>query len=53
MPAKNAIEMHVYPQRDLLELVRRCGCRILEIREDGGAGENMTQVSNTLFLEKT
>jgi len=51
-PSKNNIEMHVFPQRDLLELVRRCGCRILEIREDGGAGENNAQISNTLFLEK-
>lgn len=51
-PAKNAIEMHVFPQRDLLDLVRRCGCRILEIREDGSAGEGMAQISNTLLLEK-
>lgn len=51
-PSKDAIEMHVYPQRDLLELVRRCGCRVLEIREDGNAGDSMRQISNTLFLEK-
>jgi SAM-dependent methyltransferase len=51
-PANNKIEMHVYPQRALLDLVRRCGCQILEIREDGNAGESMSQISNTLFVEK-
>jgi SAM-dependent methyltransferase len=51
-PTTDAIEMHVYPQRELLELVRRTGCRILEIREDGGTGESMSHISNTLFLEK-
>ena len=51
-PANQKIEMHVYPQRALLELIGRCGCQILEIREDGGAGEDMSQISNSLLLEK-
>jgi SAM-dependent methyltransferase len=48
----NDIEMHVFPQRPLLELVQRCGCRILEIREDGATGETYSQISNTLLVEK-
>jgi trans-aconitate methyltransferase len=51
-PTENAIEMHVFPQADLFELASRAGCRVLEIREDGAAGENMAQISNTLFLRK-
>jgi SAM-dependent methyltransferase len=50
--ANNKIEMHVYPQRALFELIRRCGCQILEVREDGGAGDNMGQISNTFLVEK-
>ena len=48
----NNIEMHVFPQRPLLELIGRCGCRLLEIREDGAAGESYHHISNTLFVEK-
>jgi SAM-dependent methyltransferase len=51
-PESTNIEMHVFPQRPLLELVRRCGCRLLEIREDGNAGETYSHISNTLFVEK-
>ena len=51
--ANNRIEMHVFPQPDLHELVRRCGCRLLEMREDGSAGESPKVISNTLLIEKT
>jgi SAM-dependent methyltransferase len=52
-PQTNDIEMHVFPQRQLFDLLRTCGCQILEIREDGSAGEDWGQISNTLLVEKT
>jgi SAM-dependent methyltransferase len=51
-PANNHIEMHVFPQRPLLELIRRSGCRVLEIREDGATGDTYSQISNTLLVER-
>ncbi len=52
-PENNDIEMHFLPQRILLDLVRRSGCRLLEIREDGWTGGgNMRTLSNTLLVEK-
>lgn len=47
-----SMEMHFLPQHVLLDLIARCRCRVLEIREDdaiGGAGHS---VSNTLLVQK-
>jgi hypothetical protein len=52
LPLGLEVEMHVFPQRELFDLLWRCGCRVLEIREDGAVGEDMTQISNTLLVEK-
>ncbi len=52
-PVSKDVEMHVFPQRHLFELLRSCGCRILEVREDGYAGAgSMTHISNSFFVEK-
>jgi SAM-dependent methyltransferase len=51
-PESDKIEMHVYPQCAMLELIRRAGCKLLEIREDGSAGGNMSMVSNTFLTMK-
>ena len=49
----NAMEMHVFPQVALLDLIAEEKCRILEIREDDAAGISATMISNTLLLQKT
>jgi SAM-dependent methyltransferase len=46
------IEMHALPQRVLFDIIERCGCRLLEIREDDEAGGGPI-VSNTIFLSKS
>jgi SAM-dependent methyltransferase len=46
------IEMHALPQRVLFDIIERCGCRLLDIREDDEAGREPI-VSNTVFLSKS
>jgi SAM-dependent methyltransferase len=46
------MEMHPLPQRVLFDIIERCGCRLLEIREDDAIGHGPT-VSNTIFLGKS
>lgn len=48
-----ALEMHVFPQVALLDLIADEKCRILEIREDDSAGISATMISNTVLLQKT
>ena len=46
------MEMHFLPQYLLLDLIARCRCRVLEIREDDSIGEEASSVSNTLLVQK-
>jgi 2-polyprenyl-3-methyl-5-hydroxy-6-metoxy-1,4-benzoquinol methylase len=45
------MEMHVVPQKDLFELFARCGCSVLEVREDEWTGDQRF-VSNSFLLCK-
>lgn len=47
-----SMEMHFFPQAELLELIGNQNCRILEIREDDAIGLSVTAVSNTLLVQK-
>ena len=47
------MEMHVLPQPQVLRIIERNSCRLLEIREDGWAeGRTTTGLSNTFFIVK-
>jgi len=48
---KKDIEYHVLLQKDVLEIVYQCGCKLLEIREDGWTGD-VNGVSNTFLVQK-
>jgi SAM-dependent methyltransferase len=50
--ATGRIEMHAFPQPALFDIIERCGCRLLEIREDDEVGREPI-VSNTVFLAKS
>jgi SAM-dependent methyltransferase len=45
------MEMHVIPQHKLFALFERCGCTVLEVREDQWTG-SPTFVSNSFLLRK-
>jgi hypothetical protein len=45
------MEMHVIPQHVLFDLLRQCGCQLLECREDGWSGDSSI-ISNTIFARK-
>jgi trans-aconitate methyltransferase len=49
-PKYSVPEMHMLPQRYLFELLAQYGCHILEVREDGSAGQN--SISLHLFVQK-
>ena len=51
-PRGDGIEMHVLPQKVLIELLEEKGCRLLELREDGATGPGEARVSNTVFVQK-
>jgi SAM-dependent methyltransferase len=46
------IEMHCLPQRDVLEIIEKSSCRILEIREDNAVDIPRYWVSNTFVVER-
>lgn len=46
------IEMHVLPLRRILDIAEEAGCALLEIREDGAAGNPWSWLSNQLVLRK-
>jgi SAM-dependent methyltransferase len=48
----STMEMHFLPQDALLDLIARCRCRVLEIREDDAIGGGANTVSNTLLVRK-
>ena len=45
------MEMHVYPQHKLFELIRKQGCRVVEMREDNLVG-NRNMISNSILVMK-
>jgi hypothetical protein len=47
----DGIEMHVIPQWVLFDILHRCGCRLLECREDHWTGDPR-MISNSIFLRK-
>ena len=49
-PMVGNAEVHCLPQPVLFDIIRRTGCDILEIREDGSLGPNA--ISNRLLLRK-
>ncbi len=46
------IEMHCFPQRQILRLLEEMSCRVLEIREDNSVNIPRYWVSNTFVVEK-
>lgn len=46
------MEMHVLPQRNLLELLAQADCEVLEMREDDAVGLSTHMLSNTLLVQK-
>jgi 2-polyprenyl-3-methyl-5-hydroxy-6-metoxy-1,4-benzoquinol methylase len=45
------MEMHAVPQHELFALFQRCGCAVLEVREDHWTGDPQC-ISNTFLLQK-
>jgi methylase of polypeptide subunit release factors len=43
-------EQHMIPQDALFDLIDRAGCRIVEVREDGGGGPNT--ISSRVLIQK-
>jgi protein-L-isoaspartate O-methyltransferase len=48
---RTEMEHHVLPQQVVIEIIYDCGCKILEIREDGWTGD-VNGVSNTFLIRK-
>jgi SAM-dependent methyltransferase len=48
----DSIEMHVLPQRAVLDIVRDAGCIPFEIREDASVGHSGTWLSNMFVIGK-
>ncbi len=46
------MEMHFFPQADLLQLVADAGCRVCELFEDDAIGNTASMLSNTLLVQK-
>jgi hypothetical protein len=45
------MEGHVLPQKDVIEIVYDCECKLLELREDKWTGD-ANWVSNTFLVQK-
>jgi hypothetical protein len=45
------MEMHVFSQRELFEIIREQGCRMVEVREDNLVGSR-NMISNTVLVMK-
>lgn len=50
--SRQMLEMHFLPQRDVFRLVGECGCRCLEVREDGMVGDEEKMLSNSFLIQK-
>jgi hypothetical protein len=46
------MEMHSLPQRVLFEIFERCGCRVIEVAEDGSTGIRNVFRSNVFLVQK-
>jgi 2-polyprenyl-3-methyl-5-hydroxy-6-metoxy-1,4-benzoquinol methylase len=51
LKTEGRMEVHVIPQQELLEVVRKSGCRVLEMREDNATGSPRI-ISNSLLIQK-
>ncbi|MBN1569334.1 MAG: class I SAM-dependent methyltransferase [Acidobacteria bacterium] len=49
---KGSIEMHVLPQSSIFQIAAKCGCSILELREDSYINMPRLFVSNTFLLQR-
>jgi SAM-dependent methyltransferase len=45
------MEMHVFPQRELFEIIKEQGCRVMEVREDNLVGSR-NMISNSILVIK-
>jgi SAM-dependent methyltransferase len=52
LPSRGEMEMHVLPQAEVFAILEACGCRLLEVREDGYTGD-ANGLSNTFFVQKS
>jgi hypothetical protein len=50
---QHGIEMHVLPQRAILEIAQQAGCTLLEVREDASAGNPGSWLSNMFVFQKS
>jgi 2-polyprenyl-3-methyl-5-hydroxy-6-metoxy-1,4-benzoquinol methylase len=49
---QTSMEMHFFPQAELLKLVANSECRVWEIFEDDSIGASASMLSNTLLVQK-
>ncbi len=49
---EQAMEMHVFPQRKVFEIVKQEGGNVIEVQEDGWTGSRHQEVSNTFLVQK-
>jgi hypothetical protein len=45
------MEMHVFPQRELFQIIKEQGCRVMEVREDNLVGSR-NMISNSILVIK-
>jgi SAM-dependent methyltransferase len=53
LPDRGEIEMHVLPQPVVFNIARSAGCEVLEVLNDGAAGNPRAWTSNTFVLRKS
>lgn len=51
-PNSATFDTHFFPQTQLLQLIAKCQCTVLEIREDDSIGQSVDFISNTLLIQK-
>ncbi len=49
---RRELEMHVFPQKRVFELIRQTGCQVIEVLEDGWTGGLYGEISNTFLVQK-
>ncbi len=50
--ARGEIEMHVFPQNEIFDIVSKEQCKLVEILEDGCTGLRNGERSNTFVIQK-
>jgi SAM-dependent methyltransferase len=46
------MEMHCLPQSEVFALIADCGCKLLEVREEGSVGHDGRWISNMFVVER-